>query len=82
MKVRVHVMPKDGLLDPQGEAINIALVNMGFEEVKNVKQGKVIELELEEEDKIVVKNRVEEMCQKLLANLVIENYKIIEIHNK
>jgi phosphoribosylformylglycinamidine synthase PurS subunit len=76
MKVRVHVMPKDGLLDPQGEAINIALVNMGFEEVKNVKQGKVIELELEEEDKIVVKNRVEEMCQKLLANSVIESFQV------
>jgi len=76
MKVRVHVMPKDGLLDPQGEAINIALVNMGFAEVKNVKQGKVIELELEEEDKIVVKNRVEEMCQKLLANSVIESSQV------
>ena len=76
MKVRVHVMPKDGLLDPQGEAINIALVNMGFAEVTNVKQGKVIELELEEEDKIVVKNRVEEMCQKLLANSVIESFQV------
>ena len=76
MKVRVHVMPKDGLLDPQGEAINIALVNMGFAEVKNVKQGKVIELELEEEDKIVVKNRVEDMCQKLLANSVIESFQV------
>jgi phosphoribosylformylglycinamidine synthase len=69
-------MPKDGLLDPQGEAINIALVNMGFAEVKNVKQGKIIELELEEEDKIVVKNRVEDMCQKLLANSVIESFQV------
>ena len=76
MKVRVHVMPKDGLLDPQGEAINIALVNMGFAEVKNVKQGKVIELELEEENKMVVKKRVEEMCQKLLANSVIESFQV------
>lgn len=76
MKVRVHVMPKEGLLDPQGEAINLALVNMGFAEVKNVKQGKVIELELEEEDKIVVKNRVEDMCQKLLANSVIESFQM------
>jgi len=76
MKVRVHVMPKDGLLDPQGEAINIALVNMGFAEVKNVRQGKVIELELEEEDKIVVKNRVADMCQKLLANSVIESFQV------
>ena len=79
MKVRVHVMPKDGLLDPQGEAINIALINMGFAEVKNVRQGKVIELELEGADKIVIKNRVEEMCQKLLANSVIESFHVEDI---
>jgi phosphoribosylformylglycinamidine synthase subunit PurS len=79
MKVRVHVMPKDGLLDPQGEAINIALINMGFTEVKKVRQGKVIELELEEADKIVIKNRVEDMCQKLLANSVIESFHVEDI---
>ena len=79
MKVRVHVMPKDGLLDPQGEAINIALINMGFAEVKNVRQGKVIELELQEADKIVAKNRVEDMCQKLLVNSVIESFQVEEI---
>ena len=79
MKVRVHVMPKDGLLDPQGEAINIALINMGFAEVKKVRQGKVIELELDEADKIVIKNRVEDMCQKLLANSVIESFHVEDI---
>jgi len=79
MKVRVQVMPKDGLLDPQGEAINIALINMGFIEVKNVRQGKLIELELEETDKIVVKNRVEDMCQRLLANSVIESFQVEDI---
>lgn len=79
MKVRVHVMPKDGLLDPQGEAINIALINMGFAEVKNVRQGKVIELELEEADKIEIKNRVEDMCHKLLANSVIESFHVEDI---
>ena len=79
MKVLVHVMPKDGLLDPQGEAINIALINMGFAEVKKVRQGKVIELELEETDKILIKNRVEDMCQKLLANTVIESYHVEDI---
>ena len=79
MKVRVHVMPKDGLLDPQGEAINIALINMGFAEVKKVRQGKVIELELEEADKIEIKNRVEDMCQKLLANSVIESFHVEDI---
>tara|TARA_B110000467_G_C18003337_1_gene306602 strand:- start:328 stop:546 length:219 start_codon:yes stop_codon:yes gene_type:complete len=72
-------MPKDGLLDPQGEAINIALINMGFAEVKKVRQGKVIELELEEVDKIVIKNRVEDMCQKLLANSVIESFHVEDI---
>ena len=79
MKVRVYVMPKDGLLDPQGQAINIALINMGFAEVKKVRQGKVIELELEEADKIVIKNRVEDMCQKLLANSVIESFHVEDI---
>ena len=79
MKVRVHVMPKDGLLDPQGEAINKALINMGFAEVKKVRQGKIIELELEEADKIVIKNRVEDMCQKLLANSVIESFHVEDI---
>ena len=79
MKVRVHVMPKNGLLDPQGEAINIALINMGFAEVKKVRQGKIIELELEEADKIVIKNRVEDMCQKLLANSVIESFHVEDI---
>jgi phosphoribosylformylglycinamidine synthase len=79
MKVRVYVMPKDGLLDPQGQAINIALINMGFAEVKKVRQGKVIELELEETDKIVIKNRVEDMCQKLLANSVIESFHVEDI---
>jgi phosphoribosylformylglycinamidine synthase len=72
-------MPKDGLLDPQGEAINIALINMGFAEVKKVRQGKIIELELEEADKIVIKNRVEDMCQKLLANSVIESFHVEDI---
>jgi phosphoribosylformylglycinamidine synthase len=79
MKVRVYVMPKDDLLDPQGQAINIALINMGFAEVKKVRQGKVIELELEETDKILIKNRVEDMCQKLLANSVIESFHVEDI---
>ena len=79
MKVRVYVMPKDGLLDPQGQAINIALINMGFAEVKKVRQGKVIELELEETDKILIKNRVEDMCQKLLADSVIESFHVEDI---
>ena len=74
MKVRIHIMPKPDLLDPQGEAINTALLNLGFSEVSNVRQGKVIDLEINEEDSEFVMRRVEEMCNKLLANSTIENY--------
>ena len=76
MKVRVHIMPKPDLLDPQGEAINTALSNLGFPEVLNVRQGKVIDLEIGENNPELVKPRVEEMCKKLLANSVIENYSL------
>ena len=74
MKIRVFVTLKPDLLDPQGEAINAALLNLGFSEVKNVRQGKTIDLELSEIDFKVALLRVEEMCDKLLANSVIENY--------
>ena len=76
MKVRVHIMPKPDLLDPQGEAINTALSNLGFPEVLNVRQGKVIDLEIGGNNPELVKLRVEEMCKKLLANSVIENYSL------
>lgn len=76
MKVRVHIMPKPDLLDPQGEAINTALSNLGFSEVLNVRQGKVIDLEIGENNPELVRLRVEEMCKKLLANSVIENYSL------
>ena len=76
MKVRVHIMPKPDLLDPQGEAINTALLNLGFSEVLNVRQGKVIDLEMAAEDPEIARRRVEEMCKKLLANSIIENYNL------
>ena len=72
MKARVHVTLKTGVLDPQGEAIARALDALGFEGVQSVRQGKVIDLELEDG----AKERLEEMCEKLLANTVIENYAI------
>ncbi|MBJ3763977.1 phosphoribosylformylglycinamidine synthase subunit PurS [Maribius pontilimi] len=73
MKARVHVMLKDGVLDPQGAAVLHALGALGFDEAKGVRQGKVIELELEDGTS---EARIGEMCEKLLANTVIESYRI------
>ena len=77
MKVKVIVTLKDGVLDPQGKAIQQTLNGMNFSEVKEVRQGKYFDIEVNIEDKIKAKAKAEEMCKKLLANLVIENYKII-----
>ncbi|WP_286759826.1 MULTISPECIES: phosphoribosylformylglycinamidine synthase subunit PurS [Sulfitobacter] len=73
MKARVHVMLKNGVLDPQGEAVRHALGAMGFEGVNGVRQGKVIELDLNDD---ATKADVEAMCEKLLANTVIESYTV------
>ncbi len=76
MKARVHVTLKSGVLDPQGKAIGHALEAIGFEGVGEVRQGKVIEIDLVEEDPKKARKQVEEMCRRLLANTVIENYVI------
>jgi phosphoribosylformylglycinamidine synthase PurS subunit len=76
MKARVTVMLKTGVLDPQGKAIGQALNRLGFAAVGDVRQGKVIELELNETDQSAARARLSEMCEKLLANTVIENYAI------
>jgi len=76
MKARVHVMLKDGVLDPQGEAVRHALGALGFSGVEAVRQGKVIELELSATDKGAAEAEVKAMCEKLLANTVIEKYTI------
>ena len=73
MKARVHVMLKNGVLDPQGEAVRHALGTMGFDGVNGVRQGKVIELDLAEG---TTEAQVTEMCEKLLANTVIESYSV------
>ena len=73
MKARVHVMLKAGVLDPQGEAVRHALGVLGFDGVQNVRQGKVIELELED---TTTEADVTSMCEKLLANTVIESYAV------
>ena len=76
MKARVHVTLKPGVLDPQGKAIGNALKALGFNGVGDVRQGKMIELELGDSDPVAARARVEEMCRLLLANPVIENYTI------
>lgn len=76
MQARVHVTLKPGVLDPQGKAIEHALQALGFAGVGGVRQGKVIELTLDEDDPARARESVEAMCRQLLANTVIENYAI------
>ena len=76
MKARVHVMLKNGVLDPQGEAVRHALATLGFDGVNGVRQGKVIELDLDETDAETARAQVARMCETLLANTVIESYTV------
>jgi len=76
VKARVHVTLKSGVLDPQGKAIEHALTQLGFEGVDSVRAGKVIDLELSDTDEASARERVDAMCQQLLANTVIETYSI------
>ena len=76
MKIRVHITLKNGVLDPQGKAISNALGALGFDRVNDVRQGKFIELDLAETDETRARDAVESMCRKLLANTVIEDYRI------
>ena len=77
MKVKVIVTLKNGVLDPQGTAIQQTLNGMTFDNVSEVRQGKYFDIEVNENDESKAKSQVEEMCKKLLANLVIEDYKIL-----
>jgi phosphoribosylformylglycinamidine synthase len=76
MKARVYVTLKNGVLDPQGAAVQHALGSLGFDGVDAVRQGKVIELDLTETDAVKAEASVTEMCEKLLANTVIEDFKV------
>jgi phosphoribosylformylglycinamidine synthase len=76
MKARVFVTLKKGVLDPQGKAIGHALNGLGFSSVGEVRQGKLIELELKETDRAKAEAEIAEMCKKLLANTVIETYSV------
>ena len=77
MKIKVTVTLKNGVLDPQGKAILQTLNGMNFSEAKDVRQGKYFKIEMGIEDEKVAKLKAQEMCKKLLANLVIEDYKIL-----
>ena len=77
MKIKVVVTLKNGVLDPQGKAIQQTLNGMGFPEIEAVRQGKYFDLEINETDETRAKSKAEEMCKKLLANLVIEDFKIL-----
>ena len=77
MKVKVIVTLKNGVLDPQGKAIQQTLNGMNFNNVDDVRQGKFFEINVNENDEAKAKLQVEDMCKKLLANLVIEDYKIL-----
>ena len=76
MKARIKITLKEGVLDPQGKAIAGALASLGFDDVGEVRQGKVIDLEIAGADQAEARSRVEAMCRKLLANTVIEDYAI------
>ena len=75
MKAKIHVTLKEGILDPQGKAIEHALESLGFKNAENVRVGKYMEFDLKEADKSKVENGVKSMCEKLLANTIIEEYR-------
>ena len=79
MKISLIITLKKDVLDPQGKVIHQTLDGMGFEDINEVRQGKYFEINTKENDPEKAKDKVEEMCKKLLANLVIENYKIIDV---
>jgi len=77
MKIKIIITLKESVLDPQGKVVQQALNGMGFKNVNEVRQGKFFEINIEEKDQKKAEEKVDEMCKKLLANLVIEDYKII-----
>ena len=79
MKISVVITLKKDVLDPQGKVIHQTLDGMGFNDINEVRQGKYFEIDTKEDDPKKAKDKVEEMCKQLLANLVIENYKIIDL---
>ena len=79
MKISVIITLKKDVLDPQGKVIHQTLDGMGFDDINEIRQGKYFEIDIKENDPKKANDKVEEMCKKLLTNLVIENYKIIDV---
>ena len=79
MKFSITVTLKKDVLDPQGKVVQNTLVNMGMNNLKSIRQGKHFEIEVNENDEVDAKSKVDEMCKKLLVNLIIEDYKITKI---
>jgi len=79
LKFSVTVTLKKDVLDPQGKVVQTTLKNLGFEELKSVRQGKFFEVEVDELDQRKAEIKIKEMCEKLLVNLIIEDYKIVKI---
>ena len=79
MKYSVTVTLKKDVLDPQGKVVRNTLINLGMTDLKNIRQGKFFEIEIDEKDEPKAKNKIDQMCKKLLVNLIIEDYKINKI---
>lgn len=79
MKFSVTVTLKKDVLDPQGKVVENTLVNMGMNNLKNIRQGKYFQIEVDDNDQITAEKKIDEMCKKLLVNLIIEDYKINKI---
>lgn len=79
MKFSVTVTLKKDVLDPQGKVVENTLVNMGMNNLKNIRQGKYFQIEIDDNDQITAEKKIDEMCKKLLVNLIIEDYKINKI---
>ena len=79
MKFSVTVTLKKDVLDPQGKVVQNTLLNMGMDKLKSIRQGKHFEIEVNENNESIARNKIDEMCKKLLVNLIIENYKIDKI---
>ena len=79
LKFSVTVTLKKDVLDPQGKVVQNTLYNMGIVSLQNIRQGKYFEIEINEKDDVLAKQKVDEMCKKLLVNLIIEDYKINKV---
>ena len=79
MKFSITVTLKKDVLDPQGKVVQNTLINLGMNSLKNIRQGKFFEIDIDESDQIKAEKKINEMCQKLLVNLIIEDYKINKI---